>query len=195
MTITLEAAVRDGSDLVRWDEPNTIALEDERIGALFPGVLAGPTPEGCELGGAAAPVRESRPRRHPSAGRTPGCTDAHHLRPVRQSCPPRDSSAPDPVRGCGRRSPLLRLLPWRPPGRLRLRTGLGLTRARAQVDTQRGLVGGGSTDHPPVHRSPQERRQPVPARSARRDDRLSQPRRSGTGSPAEGGNQHPNVGR
>lgn len=46
----LEAAVRDGGELVRWAEANTIALEDERIDALVQRALCSPVPPECAIG-------------------------------------------------------------------------------------------------------------------------------------------------
>jgi hypothetical protein len=46
----LDAAIRDGGELVRWAEPNTIALEDERIDALVQRALRSSVPPECAVG-------------------------------------------------------------------------------------------------------------------------------------------------
>lgn len=47
---TLEAAIRDGGELVRWAEPNALALEDGRVEALVLQALSGPVPDDYAVG-------------------------------------------------------------------------------------------------------------------------------------------------
>lgn len=47
---TLDAAIRDGGELVRWAEPNILALEDERVEAAVLRALTGPVPEDYAVG-------------------------------------------------------------------------------------------------------------------------------------------------
>jgi hypothetical protein len=57
-------AMRDGGDLVRWAEPNTIALEDEWVEHAVLTALGGPTPPdsaGVPLLRSCDPDRTARP--------------------------------------------------------------------------------------------------------------------------------------
>lgn len=47
---TLEAAIRDGGELMKWAEQNTIALEDDRIEAAVLRALGGPVPDEYAVG-------------------------------------------------------------------------------------------------------------------------------------------------
>ncbi len=47
---TIESAMRDGTDLVAWAEPNTVALNDERVEAAVLRGLSTPVPPELAMG-------------------------------------------------------------------------------------------------------------------------------------------------